>query len=178
MLTTMLNKGATEERVSERIAHDKPFALFLIDVDNFKHLNDTHGHLAGDGLLHEIAQLLEQNFRRVHDTKIRLEPGRIGGDEFLIMADLGVDEAIEPYEQEHRASSTHEQMDKIHDWLRVIEQQLLEVDQHAADIGIGFSIGSALFDPKHPVEASVLMNQADEAMYEDKEDKEGRRQSR
>lgn len=58
----------------------EPVAVILMDMDNFKEVNDTQGHLAGDRLLREVADALREALRR-GDTL-----GRYGGDEFLIVA--------------------------------------------------------------------------------------------
>lgn len=54
-------------------------AFFMLDIDNFKLLNDTHGHQAGDRYLVEFADILRSSFRE--DDVV----GRIGGDEFFIL---------------------------------------------------------------------------------------------
>lgn len=56
-----------------------PFSLIMIDIDNFKKVNDTYGHVAGDKVLVEIAEILKSNIRKI-DTA-----GRWGGEEFLII---------------------------------------------------------------------------------------------
>ena len=53
-------------------------ALMVIDLDNFKNINDTMGHLFGDALLSEISHTLQKQFRSIDVV------GRVGGDEFLV----------------------------------------------------------------------------------------------
>ncbi len=65
----------------------EPVSLILMDMDNFKEVNDTQGHLAGDKLLRDVANALKEALRR-GDTL-----GRYGGDEFLIVAPGGRDGA-------------------------------------------------------------------------------------
>lgn len=85
-LTKLYNRGAIQERISAFFATAQPAArcaLLIIDLDNFKQINDTMGHLAGDALLTEIARTLLRQFR-TEDLV-----GRIGGDEFLVfLSDL------------------------------------------------------------------------------------------
>ncbi len=59
--------------------HDRPFCLLMIDLDNFKDVNDTYGHLSGDMVLREIASLFRQTIRK-GDVLCRF-----GGDEFVIL---------------------------------------------------------------------------------------------
>lgn len=80
-LTNLYNKTAVREFVERRIqegGEGEYQALLMIDVDNFKHVNDTYGHLCGDSLLSDVARVLKSHFRA--DDIV----GRIGGDEFLV----------------------------------------------------------------------------------------------
>lgn len=80
-LTGLLNKQATEELVS-KIIHDAPQstsgALLMIDVDKFKHINDSYGHIAGDRVLTAIGHTIRDSFKGMDVI------GRIGGDEFMV----------------------------------------------------------------------------------------------
>lgn len=82
-LTNLYNKAAVCEFVECRMqegSKEKMQALLIIDVDNFKHVNDTYGHLCGDSLLSDVAGVLKSHFGA--DNIV----GRIGGDEFLVSA--------------------------------------------------------------------------------------------
>ena len=80
-LTGLLNKGATEAccRNYLQLHPQGPAAAFMLDVDNFKSINDRFGHQGGDEFLHRFADLL-RGICREEDIV-----GRIGGDEFLIL---------------------------------------------------------------------------------------------
>lgn len=80
LLTGVYNKLATERKIKEYIdTHpDTPCMMFLIDVDNFKKINDTKGHAFGDEVLKTLGETISTQFR-VTDII-----GRIGGDEFMI----------------------------------------------------------------------------------------------
>jgi diguanylate cyclase (GGDEF)-like protein len=82
-LTQLLNRYAIVERATGEVArarrHRTPFALALVDVDDFKTINDTAGHAAGDAALKEIAQRLVDTVRASDDV------GRWGGDEFIVL---------------------------------------------------------------------------------------------
>ncbi len=79
-LTGLYNRQALEARVAEAICSPagQPFSLLFVDLDNFKAVNDTKGHLAGDRLLQEIADKLPQKLRATDMV------ARIGGDEFAV----------------------------------------------------------------------------------------------
>ena len=81
-LTGILNKREATRTLAELIlateSENAPLSVFLFDLDNFKHYNDANGHLAGDGLLRDLARLVKQHIRR--DDVF----GRFGGEEFLL----------------------------------------------------------------------------------------------
>jgi len=87
-LTGLANRAHLQARVAARGA-DFEGALFLVDVDHFKAINDRHGHVAGDRVLVEIARRLEGVLRE------RDVVARWGGEEFLVMVDaMPADEAV------------------------------------------------------------------------------------
>ena len=78
-LTGLVNREGLDRAVSSALASagSKPFAVAIIDVDNFKNINDTYGHQAGDAILRHIGRALQSTVR--NDEVI----ARLGGDEFL-----------------------------------------------------------------------------------------------
>ena len=126
-------------------------ALLFIDIDNFKTLNDTHGHDVGDALLIEVAKRIKQSVRRF-DTVSRL-----GGDEFVVvLSSLNRDPDLA--EEQARKVCT-----KI---IAAFEQPFnLSHYQHYTSP----SIGVALFDCETPSQPEELLRRADMAMYKAKE---------
>ena len=90
LLTGLYNKVSFERKTKAyldgRDEDDEGGILFIIDFDNFKSVNDEHGHLAGDAILKKFGQILKKNFR---DNDII---GRVGGDEFMVMLVGGMPE--------------------------------------------------------------------------------------
>jgi diguanylate cyclase (GGDEF)-like protein len=82
-LTGIFNRRHLEERLQEMLAaarrHQEPAAVLMIDVDNFKQINDTLGHAGGDAVLRQVAERLR---RRVRQEDV---VGRWGGEEFLVL---------------------------------------------------------------------------------------------
>ena len=82
-LTGVFNRSYWEARAREEIVRSRrnqhPLSLIIIDIDHFKRINDTHGHVTGDHVLKQLAQTLQQNLR---ETEIL---GRYGGEEFAII---------------------------------------------------------------------------------------------
>jgi len=82
-LTGLLNHGAVHVQVREEIARARrsgePLCCLLADLDNFKPINDQHGHLAGDRILKQVAAHLHEEFRAYDGI------GRFGGDEFVVV---------------------------------------------------------------------------------------------
>ena len=135
-----------EQGIKKAKRHKEGLALFFIDLDKFKHINDSLGHEVGDKVLKVIAQRLE-GIIRMEDTLARL-----GGDEFtVIMEDL-----IEP---EGAALLAY----KI---LEVLAESMY-IDDHM--LYVSGSIGISLY-PQDAVDAQHLLKYADTAMYKAKEE--------
>jgi diguanylate cyclase (GGDEF)-like protein len=82
-LTGLFNRAYVDERFSVELSRARRYGQVLtiavIDVDHFKSLNDTHGHMAGDQVLRKIGEILRETFRQ-SDTA-----GRYGGEEFVVV---------------------------------------------------------------------------------------------
>lgn len=97
-LTGLYNRNKLDAILTDQIARFKrnrrPFAVLMLDVDHFKTLNDTRGHIAGDQVLMEVAKILSQSIRSVDYA------ARFGGDEFvIILIDTPADAALETAER-------------------------------------------------------------------------------
>ncbi|GJL49727.1 MAG: hypothetical protein NPIRA01_09540 [Nitrospirales bacterium] len=148
-LTDLPNRVMFQDRLEQALAqarrHQRLLAVFFIDLDCFKRVNDEYGHRAGDQLLKTVAERLAHCIRAT-DTVARLS-----GDEFtLILQDL-----------EHADDAQHVAQ-KILDC--VVDP--ISIDDHM--IQVRTSIGIALF-PVDAVEPEDLLRQADRAMYKAKE---------
>ncbi len=93
-LTGLFNRRALETRMMEalrpKMPQDNMFAFIMIDLDHFKQINDTYGHMTGDAILVVLAETLRGSFR---STDIM---ARIGGDEFAVFCPLnGVEKLVE-----------------------------------------------------------------------------------
>ncbi len=147
-LTGLANRALFEDRLSqarERLVRGGGYgAVLLIDLDDFKGVNDTYGHHVGDQLLIGIARRFEMVSRSI-DTL-----GRIGGDEFLYLAE-GLSEPEEAAVVAQRL---------LHVLIEPFSLDGLMIEQHA-------TIGVALFDDG-PIDGSECIKRADTAMYESK----------
>ncbi|WP_077047618.1 diguanylate cyclase [Pseudomonas sp. KK4] len=147
-LTGLLNHGAWKDRLEvefQRCLHQQPQggAIALIDIDHFKSINDTYGHVAGDIVLRQLSKMLKQNLRATDVT------GRYGGDEFcVILPDMPLSSAAAAMEALRERFST------------------LGYEQSPA-LKVSLSIGLAAFNPGH-TEATLWLNDADQALYEAK----------
>ena len=82
-LTGLYNRGETQRRIEE-LADNKeaPFSLIMIDLDDFKKVNDTYGHKIGDEVLTGLADFLQVS---LHAAGVRYQSGRWGGEEFMVI---------------------------------------------------------------------------------------------
>jgi PAS domain S-box-containing protein len=158
-LTGLPNRTMLSDRIRQAIAngarYDQQFGLMMLDLDHFKEINDTMGHLAGDELLCMAAQRLQASVRRC-DTVARL-----GGDEFSV-ARLGGDEF----------SVLLPNMRKGDDLAIVAGKILHELSQpfvvDGQELFISCSIGIALY-PDDSTGIDALYKYADSAMYHAKQ---------
>lgn len=100
-MTGLLNRRALFEfgdyEISRSIRLERPLAVVMMDLDNYKEINDTHSHLVGDRVLKEVSRLLRENVRTIDII------GRYGGDEFvIIMPETSLDEAVKAMERVRR----------------------------------------------------------------------------
>lgn len=144
-LTGLLNKRYFDRVLTVLEQHSQPFALFYMDLDRFKPVNDTYGHDVGDKLLKGVSQRL-QGCIRSRDYAFRL-----GGDEFALLL-LG------PMTQETCARK----MDMICEMVAVP----YEIDGNS--VSVGASCGYALY-PAESVDVQQVRYIADQRMYENKQ---------
>ena len=148
-LTGLPNRMLLNDRVSQAIAlaprHMKKVAVLFLDLDGFKHINDSLGHPIGDKLLQSIAKRLVDCVRG-SDTV-----SRQGGDEFVVL--------LSEVEQPEDAAITARRM------LQAVARAH-SIDQH--DLHVTTSIGVSIY-PDDGLDAETLIKNADTAMYQAKE---------
>ena len=156
-LTDLPNRVLFIDRLEHGIAHAKRdrsmLVVMFLDLDNFKVINDTHGHQAGDAVLRSVATRLTHTMRK--DDTI----SRYGGDEFLCLL-----------------TQLHEEKD-----IQMIAAKISKAIQEPCSVSVGdvivssnleASIGISVY-PRDGADASALISAADDAMYRAKEDKSG-----
>jgi len=147
-LTGLPNRSLMQDRISQAVTRaersNHQFAVMFIDIDNFKNINDTLGHDAGDELLCEVARRLS------HAVRARDTIARQGGDEFIALLDQ-----LEGQKGATRVAQ------KVLDALR------LAFVVNGADQHVSGSIGVAVF-PDDGRDAATLLKNADTAMFHSK----------
>ena len=148
-LTNLPNRLLFFEQLQEAIRRaeieDDTIAVLMVDLDNFKHINDTMGHPVGDRLLVDVSRRLTSIVNKHYFLS------RFGGDEFLVILEGCADTFIvDAYAKE------------------IIELLAKPFYLDNQDVRIGCSIGIALF-PEHGKEPDKLIRDADIAMYHAKE---------
>lgn len=121
-LTKVKNVKAYKERINELISNFErykiPFSMMIFDIDDFKMINDTHGHRAGDIVLMELSALVQKNVRHT-DTLFR-----VGGEEFVILCPNTV---------------LHDAIDVANKIKNVVEHELTVIPNQRITISIGVS---------------------------------------
>lgn len=148
-LTGVATRGAFEERLAEEFAHAQrrgySVGLLNLDVDHFKHLNDTYGHRAGDSVLRHIAGALKDVVGRSGFV------ARCGGEEFSIIAPHGEPNHLRQLAEEIRTE---------------VANSTVEHDQQRLSVTV--SIGVAWTTSAGPATPDGLIEAADRALYQAK----------
>ena len=149
-LTQLPNRRLLYERLKHSIdvgrRDGKKLALLMLDLDRFKMVNDSLGHLAGDELLQKVAERITARLRDVDMV------ARLGGDEFVVLL---------------------ENITQPEDAAQVANEIIADLTARFClsqndDIQIGVSIGISLY-PQHGTSPEILMDHADAALYQAKE---------
>jgi diguanylate cyclase (GGDEF)-like protein/PAS domain S-box-containing protein len=127
----------------------KGMCILYADVDNLKWINDSFGHREGDQAIRAVAKILRNTFR---DSDII---ARVGGDEFAVCV-TGAEKIDLPHIQQ-RLQNTVTEYNKV----------------HHMPFEISISIGTAYYDPEHPLNIDELLTEADARMYAIKWEKNG-----
>ncbi len=143
-LTGLLNHGSWKDLLHLKFhkcqQQQSHATIALIDIDHFKQINDTHGHIVGDTVLRQLSLELRRNLRE-NDLA-----GRYGGDEFCV---------ILPQMPLEQAAQIMEQMRKTFGNYRT---------PHIPELRVSLSIGLADFQPRY-TDAAMWLNAADRALY-------------
>jgi diguanylate cyclase (GGDEF)-like protein len=148
--TRLYNHSFFIKRLAEELAkikrYDKTISILLLDIDHFKHLNDRHGHLAGDKVLFHLARNIETSTREEDVI------ARFGGEEFIIL----LPEAGRTAAQ-HVAERVRENIEQM------------EIPYLNEVLKVTVSVGVNTIDSLRIDEPDRLVNQADEALYNSKQ---------
>lgn len=144
-LTQIFNRGFFNQQLATAISganrYKSPISLILFDVDYFKVINDTHGHLAGDSVLKEMAGLIQDNIRQ-NDLLARW-----GGEEFVILA---------PGINGHEALQFAEKL-----------RLLIAGFSFSAKCTVTCSFGISIYI--YPEDGNAVLQRADQALYQAKQ---------
>jgi diguanylate cyclase (GGDEF)-like protein len=126
---------------------DRPLSVVMLDLDDFKEINDTHGHLQGDRVLREVGRVMRAESREVD------EPARYGGEEFaIVLPETRIDGAMEVGERVRRR----------------LDEMRLPLDGLDEDLTVRASVGVS-GSPEQTLDATSLIKAADQALYRAKQ---------
>ncbi len=146
-LTGLYMRASLETRISCKIRQQQPFSMILIDLDDFKKINDKYGHVEGDKALRMISNVLSKSIKQSDSIY------RIGGDEFILLIETD------------KRDTAKVVMDRICKNLRKMN------DSNANPYSIEMSIGVAHYENGESDTYESLLAKADEQMYQNKRNK-------
>ena len=152
LLTGVLNKKTMEEKVTQCLASIKDnnhCIFFMVDLDNFKNVNDKLGHISGDKAIVDTADRLREVFPK------KAYVGRLGGDEFAVCA------IYDAFDEE-----------SMHEYVKRKAEKICEVNRRTyrngeTEVSISSSVGIALA-PDQATQFEDLYKKADSALYQSK----------
>ncbi len=149
-LTGLYNRNEMKLRLDNEMErasrYNHKLSVFMLDIDHFKHINDTYGHQTGDTVLRKFAKLLENSIRNSDYT------ARFGGEEFVV---------ILPETELPKARELAERLRKL------VDDHIFPINIDK-ELNLSTSIGIATF-PDHVQTSQELLKAADSAMYAAKE---------
>jgi two-component system cell cycle response regulator len=153
-LTGLANRRGLVSFVEQALASEgsaaRPMAVMMLDLDHFKHVNDTHGHAAGDAVLKEMAR---RWLRQIRDSDLL---ARLGGEEFcVVLPGTALEDATAVAEKLRRVTGS----DPV---------SLVGDDGHSLSLPVTVSIGVAAVESTVNLQFDTLLKHADEAVYEAK----------
>lgn len=148
-LTGLLNRGVVIDRLEHQLVHcqrvGQSLSVILADVDYFKTINDTYGHIAGDEVLREISRRFQAAVRRGEIV------GRYGGEEFLFV--------LYPCNAKELAEATER-------FQRIMTDAPVRISKdNPNDVWVSLSFGAASTNHAHRETMQSLLKQADDALY-------------
>jgi diguanylate cyclase (GGDEF)-like protein len=152
-LTGTANRRSLDEELERRIEFTKSgrtLCGLLLDIDDFKEINDRYGHEAGDRALEDVANIL------LSSVRVEDHVARMGGDEFVVLIDF--EEPIAMEELVHRIESAIENLNA----------------SHQRPYQVSLSIGRSIYDPTEGYRASEFLAALDSDMYARKKDRKTR----
>jgi diguanylate cyclase (GGDEF)-like protein len=151
-LTGLLNRGTIIERLENYLALSKrtkqSLGLVIIDLDNFKAINDNFGHLAGDEVLQQVSSRFKSQIRDSDAI------GRFGGEEFLVV--------LFPSDQ-NQIEETAERLRRV-----ISNTPFFLKEMEAEYINVTASLGSVGYNCEEEVSIHTLLKSADKALYQSK----------
>ncbi|KAB8141326.1 diguanylate cyclase [Chloroflexia bacterium SDU3-3] len=146
-LTGLYNHTTTKEHLKRELARaarqDRPLTFAMIDIDHFKRVNDTYGHVVGDQVIKSLSRLLQQRLRKTDII------GRYGGEEFaIILPDTDTVGAAKLLDE--------------------IRERFSQVRQNADDMAFSSSISCGFASFPERSDAATLVSAADRALYDAK----------
>ena len=148
-MTQLMNYQYFQETINREIARSRrsqsPLTLVMADIDHFKAVNDTYGHLAGDQAIKTVANCLQENLRETDHI------ARYGGEEFaIVLYNIPPDEALSVIERVRQT----------------IGEQVIYFDGQSFSITMSFGIVS--MQPEESLDREALIDRADKALYKAK----------
>lgn len=170
--TGLPNRRAMQRQYEDLVKSGDPFAVIMVDLDDFKLVNTQIGHENADDIIYQFAQCLSRCTRQTDEISYLGEAFRTGGDEFVLLAPLVPNPETEKYPNSNQDLNPEERLTALK--TRLYQECFSGVDLKDADghqVKITATFSAEIIDPHQDVESSLVLNSLSKIITSEKQNR-------
>lgn len=167
--TGLPNRRAMQRRYEELSESNLPFAVIMVDLDNFKLLNEQVGHENADEIMNQFAQCLSSCTRQTDELSYIGEAYRTGGDEFVLLAPLVSNPETDQYSNSDKYLEPEERLEALLGRLSAECFSGIELDDKSGQrVNLTATFSAEIINPGQKIESGIVLNSLSKVITTDK----------